>query len=165
MLDFKLCMVEVYMPNLESFAIAPWSSLVSSVGPDTPCPLVIALVPLKCSALVQIYNFLIGCPSPKRNALVPLPLRNEAYMPVVLILKRTDSERLTVVISIHWYTLIFFRIISMLLSKLIAYWSKTFWINNHRFFSEPTLLCPGHTCKCHDRDPNTHSADQLDHDT
>ena len=33
-----------------------------------PCPLVIDLVPLKCS-MVEIYNFFIGCPLPRRKCL------------------------------------------------------------------------------------------------
>ena len=44
-----------------------------------PCPLVIALVPLKCSS--KIYNFLIGCPFPRRICLGALALKNEAYRP------------------------------------------------------------------------------------
>ena len=31
------------------------------------CPLVIALVPLKCYSRKLIYNFFIGCPSPRRK--------------------------------------------------------------------------------------------------
>ena len=45
-----------------------------------PCPLVIALVPLKCT--VEIYNFLIGCPLPTRKSLgAPCSFKNEAYRP------------------------------------------------------------------------------------
>ena len=44
-----------------------------------PCPLVIALVPLK-RLQNCLYNFLIGCPLPKRECLGALALSNKAYM-------------------------------------------------------------------------------------
>ena len=50
-----------------------WNTgLILHGGDCLRCPLVIALVPLKCS--VEIYNFLIGCPLPKRKCLGALVL-------------------------------------------------------------------------------------------
>ena len=50
-----------------------WAGLILHGGNEGDCPLVIALVPLKCYT-VKIYNFLIGCPLPRRKCLGALAL-------------------------------------------------------------------------------------------
>ena len=59
-----------------------------------PCHKVIALVPLKCP--VEIYNFPIGCPLPRRNPpWCPCPFKNVAHRPTCLLqfVTKTPNEQ------------------------------------------------------------------------
>ena len=91
-----------------------------------PLPLVIALVPLKCS--IEIYNFLMGCPLPKRKCLGALTLS---------IKKHTGLKR-TSITFLNWkqivHQLAFYRKRSLCSLALVFKLEQSNFLSEFQYF-------------------------------
>ena len=110
-----------------------------------PRPLVIALVPLKCYTVEMLqYNFLIGCPLPRRNCLGALTLwKNESYSSFVASVK----YQVWLLVP-FWYPLKYFGYTQIILCRhnLFIIECVSLLIDVTLVTQHPTLCVVHHTC-------------------